>query len=272
MIHGSTTPMTLLYEADPGWAVWGLIRDAVVSRLSGPGCSSAASSPWPWPTNSLIPTAWRVSWSMLPISIGSAGSGPSCRNGLRHCETLLRLMALPKCTPGLRTATGLALVKQGQMSRRSRPVPPESGRLAGHAEWGCSRPYASTQLAELYWYTGQPETGLHAVSCSDGRRHRGTFVMPRGDIVSRVSCCCCSLVLTSTRQKAVFSTRLALARRQHAKMPELRAAAAPESPLATNRGKRVEARELLAPVYSWFTEGFATADLQEARALLDELA
>jgi predicted ATPase len=37
------------------------------------------------------------------------------------------------------------------------------------------------------------------------------------------------------------------------------------------QGKRQEARELLAPVYAWFTEGFDTADLQEARALLEEL-
>ena len=37
-------------------------------------------------------------------------------------------------------------------------------------------------------------------------------------------------------------------------------------------GKRAEARELLAPVYSWFTEGFDTADLQEAKALLEELS
>jgi predicted ATPase len=39
-----------------------------------------------------------------------------------------------------------------------------------------------------------------------------------------------------------------------------------------NQGKRDEARELLAPVYGWFTEGFDTLDLMQARALLDELA
>ena len=39
-----------------------------------------------------------------------------------------------------------------------------------------------------------------------------------------------------------------------------------------DQGKREEARELLAPVYGWFTEGFDTRDLKEARALLDELA
>jgi hypothetical protein len=38
------------------------------------------------------------------------------------------------------------------------------------------------------------------------------------------------------------------------------------------QGKRAEARELLAPIYGWFTEGFDTADLQDAKALLDELA
>jgi predicted ATPase len=39
-----------------------------------------------------------------------------------------------------------------------------------------------------------------------------------------------------------------------------------------DQGKRDEARELLAPIYGWFTEGFGTLDLKEARALLDELA
>ena len=44
------------------------------------------------------------------------------------------------------------------------------------------------------------------------------------------------------------------------------------SRLWQRRGQRQEAHDLLAPIYGWFTEGFATADLQEARGLLDELA
>jgi predicted ATPase len=52
--------------------------------------------------------------------------------------------------------------------------------------------------------------------------------------------------------------------------PELRAAMS-LSRLWQHQGKRDEARELLAPVYDWFTEGFDTADLQEAKALLEEL-
>ena len=63
---------------------------------------------------------------------------------------------------------------------------------------------------------------------------------------------------------------LDVARRQEAKSLELRAAMS-LARLWQQQGKRLEARELLAPVYGWFTEGFDTADLQEAKALLDEL-
>jgi len=63
---------------------------------------------------------------------------------------------------------------------------------------------------------------------------------------------------------------LAIARRQQAKSWELRAAMS-LSRLWQQQDKRAEARELLAPIYGWFTEGFDTADLQDARALLEEL-
>ena len=62
---------------------------------------------------------------------------------------------------------------------------------------------------------------------------------------------------------------LDVARRQEAKSLELRAAMS-LARLWQQQGKQVEARELLAPVYSWFTEGFDTADLQEAKAMLEE--
>ena len=61
-----------------------------------------------------------------------------------------------------------------------------------------------------------------------------------------------------------------MARRQQAKSWELRAAVS-LSRLWQQQGKRAEARELLAPIYDWFTEGFDTADLQEAKALLEDL-
>jgi tetratricopeptide (TPR) repeat protein len=68
-----------------------------------------------------------------------------------------------------------------------------------------------------------------------------------------------------------FERALAVARQQQAKSWELRAAMS-MARLWRDQGKRSEARELLAPVYGWFTEGFDTRDLKEAKALLDELA
>ena len=71
--------------------------------------------------------------------------------------------------------------------------------------------------------------------------------------------------------EACFQQALAVARRQQAKSWELRTATS-LSRLWQQQGKRIEAYELLAPIYGWFTEGFDTADLQEAQALLAELA
>ena len=68
-----------------------------------------------------------------------------------------------------------------------------------------------------------------------------------------------------------FNRALEVARKQQAKSWELRAAMS-MARLWRDQGKRDEARELLAPVYGWFTEGFDTLDLKEAKALLDELA
>jgi predicted ATPase len=70
---------------------------------------------------------------------------------------------------------------------------------------------------------------------------------------------------------ACFQHALDIARRQQAKSWELRASLS-LSRLWQQQGKRQAARELLAPIYGWFTEGFDTGDLQEARALLAELA
>jgi predicted ATPase len=68
-----------------------------------------------------------------------------------------------------------------------------------------------------------------------------------------------------------FERALSVARQQQAKSWELRAAMS-LARLWRSQGKKQQARELLAPVYGWFTEGFNTLDLKEAKALLEELA
>jgi class 3 adenylate cyclase/predicted ATPase len=74
----------------------------------------------------------------------------------------------------------------------------------------------------------------------------------------------------AAKAEAYFERALAVARQQQARSWELRAATS-MARLWRDQGKRQEARELLAPVYSWFTEGFDTLDLKEAKALLDKL-
>jgi predicted ATPase len=74
----------------------------------------------------------------------------------------------------------------------------------------------------------------------------------------------------AARAEAHFERALAVARQQQAKSWELRAVMS-MARLWRDQGKRDEACELLAPAYGWFTEGFDTLDLKEARSLLDVL-
>ena len=73
------------------------------------------------------------------------------------------------------------------------------------------------------------------------------------------------------KAEAHFERALAVAREQQAKSWQLRAAMS-MARLWRVQGKRLQARDLLASVYGWFTEGFDTLDLKQAKALLDELA
>jgi predicted ATPase len=74
----------------------------------------------------------------------------------------------------------------------------------------------------------------------------------------------------TTKAEAYFERALSIARQQQAKSWELRAAMS-LARLWRDQGKPQQARELLAPVYGWFTEGFDTRDLKETKTLLEEL-
>ena len=74
----------------------------------------------------------------------------------------------------------------------------------------------------------------------------------------------------AAKAEAYFERALAVARKQQAKSWELRVAMS-MARLWRDQGKRQQAHNLLAPVYGWFTEGFDTLDLKEAKTLLDEL-
>jgi predicted ATPase len=76
--------------------------------------------------------------------------------------------------------------------------------------------------------------------------------------------------LDAAKAQTYFERAIAVARAQQTRSWELRAAMS-MARLWRDRGKRDEARDLLAPIYGWFTEGFETLDLKQAKALLEEL-
>ena len=86
-------------------------------------------------------------------------------------------------------------------------------------------------------------------------RHKGQLMLQHGD---------------SEAAEELYRKALSIAGEQEAKLWELRAAMS-LTRLRRDQGRRAEARDLLVPVYGWFTEGFDTADLKEAKELLDEL-
>jgi len=133
------------------------------------------------------------------------------------------------------------------------------------------RPYGLALLAKASAKLGQREAGLTLLAealavTNDTGEHRWEAELHRlkGELL---------LARTTgqdTEAETCFRQALDIARQQQAKSWELRAAMS-LSRLWQQQGKHAEARELLAPVYGWFTEGFETADLQEAKALLEEL-
>ena len=135
-----------------------------------------------------------------------------------------------------------------------------------------NRPTLTPLLAEAYTKVGQPEEGLSlmaealAVANDKGEcRWDAELYRLKGEIL---------LVHSAEHHAAAetcFRQALAVARRQQAKSWELRAAMS-LARLWQGQGKHAEAQQVLAPIYDWFTEGFDTADLREARALLTESA
>jgi predicted ATPase len=141
----------------------------------------------------------------------------------------------------------------------------------------CGAPMIFTVLAEAYQGCGKlaealgaVETGL-AIAAQTGQpffdaelyRLRGEIALKTVDSPqSRVEC--------QKTAEECFRRALDIARAQEAKSFGLRAATS-LARLWRDQGKRAEARDLLAPVYGWFTEGFDTRDLKDAKALLEEL-
>ena len=134
-----------------------------------------------------------------------------------------------------------------------------------------SRPLCLVLLAEAAGHAGKVEEGLHLLA----EALTAFEASGRGDMLAEAYRFQGELLLRQAvpevaQAEACFQYALTIARHQQAKSWELRTAIS-LSRLWQQQGKCREARELLVPIYGWFAEGFDTADLQEAKALLDEL-
>jgi predicted ATPase len=133
-------------------------------------------------------------------------------------------------------------------------------------------PYLCTVLADVCDHLGHTADGLQAlaeahtlVEQQEERWWEAEVCRLRGVLLLRQT------GTPPAEAETWLQRALDVARRQEAKSLELRAAMS-LSRLWQQQGKGAEGRTLLAPIYGWFTEGFDTADLQEARVLLDELS
>jgi predicted ATPase len=154
-------------------------------------------------------------------------------------------------------AEGISLLRSGSAAYRA----------TGPEMW---IPHYMTLLAEACEITGQIEEGLTLSDdalqiaertgerwvAAELNRRKGQLLLRQGH---------------SEAAEELYRKALSIAEEQRAKLWELRAAVS-FARLRRDQGRHGEARDLLTPVYGWFTEGFDTPDLKEAKALLDELA
>jgi tetratricopeptide (TPR) repeat protein len=141
--------------------------------------------------------------------------------------------------------------------------------LAGGLGARTFRPYGFTRLAEALVNQGQHGAAITAVR-QGMEAQEETAAMRWGAELHRLEGIALCGLNRPERAEAAFQEALRVARRQQARGDELRVATS-LARLWGEQGRRAEARDLLAPVYGWFTEGFNTADLKGAKTLLDEL-
>jgi predicted ATPase len=169
-----------------------------------------------------------------------------------------------------RSLRGWALAMQGDAAAGVADI--HQGFVAlhgmGHKQY---RPYYLSLLAEAYGQAGQIEAGLAAlteavtlVAATEERWWEAELYRLQGELLGQLP------LPDVVQTEACFQQALDVARRQQAKALDLRAALS-LGRLWQGQGKHAVARQQLAEIYRWFTEGFDTPDLQEAKALLGAL-
>jgi predicted ATPase len=245
-----------------GWVFWdqGYPDQALRHAEEAIAAARAASHP--------LSDAFALSFAAMLHQL--RGEVALCRERAEAALALATEQLLPYWAAHAMVLGGWALVKQGQEEEGLPRL--RAGLDAGRATGSNVRePQWLALLAEACLAAGRVEEGLSAVreALAEVEETEARYYEPE---VNRLEG---ELLLASneaceSRAEASFRKAFAVARAQTTKSCELRAATSLARLLA-RQGRREEARALLAPVYAWFTEGFDTADLKEAKALLDEL-
>jgi class 3 adenylate cyclase/predicted ATPase len=189
-----------------------------------------------------------------------------------HAEAAIALATAQGFAQWLAAGTwrqGLALVKQGHKEGLALM---EQGATTRRATGASDRPFYLLYHAEVLQAMGRHAEGLHiladALALVDKSGERNTEAelhRLKGELLLAQS------LDSQADVETCFTQAISIAQSQQAKSWELRAATS-LARLWQSQGKRKEAYDLLAPIYGWFTEGFDTADLKDAKALLEELA
>jgi predicted ATPase len=207
--------------------------------------------------------SWHADWAMADEN--------SLKTMLQSADEILSLAV----EHGFPMATALGKVMRGWVLAKlgcAAEVIPDllsALKMCHDAECTAIVPFILTRIAEVYWIAGKSELALdrlrEAVDLTEATQERWSeaeIYRLRGSLLL-------SMQKTGEAEES-YQRALLVARSQHARFWEIRAATSLAG-LWRDQGKQDEARELLAPVYGWFTEGFDTLDLKEAKALLDEL-
>jgi len=189
----------------------------------------------------------------------------------RHAEELLALSAehgLPFYLAWATALRGMSLAALGQGQEGLSLI---TRGIAGMRATGSvsGTPGALVMLARAYAMVGQPADGLNClaeaaqiIETTEERMGEAALHRVRGDLLNATG--------DPSAAERSYQQAIAVAKLQSAKLSELLASIS-VARLWCKQDRRGEARDLLAPIYDWFTEGFDTLSLKEARALLDEL-
>ena len=245
-----------------GWVFWdqGYPDQALRHAEEAIAAARAASHP--------LSDAFALSFAAMLHQL--RGEVVLCRERAESALALATEQVLPYWAAYAIVLSGWALVEEGQEEgfaqlRAGIDVYRATGAKVRGPQW-------LALLAEACLDTGRVEEGLSAVSEALAVTEQ-TVARYREAELDRLEG---ELRLAAKQPdesgaEASFRTAIAIARAQQAKSFELRAATSLARLLA-RQGRHAEARDLLAPVYGWFTEGFDTLDLKDAKALLDQLA